>query len=283
MRRVGRQESNPEVYVSDVFNNVVNGYDQATGDLLIQLSGFETPLGLASDVHGNIYVADSGNQRVLVFAPGSTKPLRTLDDLGWSPTGVAVSSTGEVAVTNNVEVLGSGNYGIYPGSVAFFKKGGKHIYRWLDGPQFAYPYFCGYDSAGNLYLDAVSLGTRTEVGEVVHGARGTTIKDLKIRGIRFPGGVQVDSNGDLLVLDQYSSTIHRFALTSRHSDGTVHLKGAGSPLSFALVGNDTALYVADEQEASVVQYSYPGGNKSTQQIQVGGMPIGIAVTPWSVP
>ena len=32
-------------------------------------SQFEGPLGIAVDSHGNVYVTDSGNQRIQVFAP----------------------------------------------------------------------------------------------------------------------------------------------------------------------------------------------------------------------
>lgn len=276
-------QSNAEVFVSDSLHNVVNGYDQATGTLLIHLTGFDIPQGLASDGHGNIYVADSGNQRVLVFAPRQTKPFRTLDDLGWSPTGVAVSDAGEVAVTNNVAVQGPGGYGYYPGSVTFFKKDEKRIYRWLDGAQFAYPYFCAYDHAGNLYLDAVSLAAKTTVGEIVGGARGKMFEPVEMSGVHFPGGVQVDGSNELLVLDQYRSTIHRYSLDAGHSDGTVQLAGAGDPVSFALTSDDAEFYAADARQAAIEQYAYPAGGNPTQEIPVGGMPTGIAVTPRATP
>jgi DNA-binding beta-propeller fold protein YncE len=274
---VRRARSSAEVFVSDSLDNVVKGYDQRTGDLVLELTGFNTPEGLASDALGNIYVADSGNQRVLVFAPGATEPFLTLDDSGWYPTGVAVSNDGEVAVTNNT------SQGSLPGSVTFFKRGHSNVFREFDGALFAFPYFCAYDAQGKLYLDAVSIGGRTGVFEVARDARSGTIKSLGIRNIRFPGAVQVDDNGKLLVLDQYSSTIFTYVPPSRQPKGTLKLTGAGDAVTFALISNDKALYVADQQYGTVLLYPFPAGGSPTQQITVGGLPLGIAVTPWSAP
>jgi len=268
--------SRPEVFVSDALDNVVNGYDQATGNLVIQLTGLSAPRGLASDAEENLYVADSGNQRVLVFAPGSTQPFLILDDLGWYPTGVAVSGDGEVAVTNNTA------QGSFPGSVTFYKKGRSRFFRELySTPLFAYPYFCAYDARGNLYLDAVRYNALTSVVEIARGAR--TAKNLKIRNIRSPGGLTVDSKGELLILDQYPAKIYRYALPSLALKGTVELTGAEDAVTFALVRSDMAIYDADSQSASAGRYAFPSGGGPTQEIMVGGLPIGVAVTPWSPP
>ena len=269
---VRHARSHAEVYVSDSLNNIVKGYDQKTGDLDIELTGFNTPMGLATDADGNLYVADSGNQRVLVFTPGATQPFLTLDDAGWYPTGVAVSKIGEVAVTNNM------SQGSFPGSVTFFKKGRPNVFREFDGPLFAYPYFCAYDARGNLYLDAVDIDGRTSVIEVVRRPTGKVIKSLGIKNVRFPGGVQVDDSGRLLVLDQYSSILFVYVPPSRKPQEALKLNGAGDPVTVALASKDTAIYVADAQLETALRYPFPAGGDPTQQISVGGLPIGVALT-----
>jgi hypothetical protein len=84
-----------------------------------------TPAGVAFDGAGNVYVVDKGNNRVLVYAPGSTTAFRVYGQLGSftsgaqnngglsgnslsSPQGVAIDSAGNVylADTSNNRVLG---------------------------------------------------------------------------------------------------------------------------------------------------------------------------------
>ena len=84
----------PHMYIADPYNNRVLGYNDlrtirpgSTADIVIgqpdfqhsevnypsnnaatpNQSGLSSPIGLAVDVHGNLYVADSGNARVLRF------------------------------------------------------------------------------------------------------------------------------------------------------------------------------------------------------------------------
>jgi hypothetical protein len=61
------------IAVADAKNNVVNIYDPA-GNALAQLTGFAGPAGLASDIKGDLYVADLENQRVKIYAAGFQTP-----------------------------------------------------------------------------------------------------------------------------------------------------------------------------------------------------------------
>jgi hypothetical protein len=58
------------IAVSDEENNGVTIYDPS-GNTLALLYGFGFPQGLASDLNSDLYVADDGNSRILIFPPAS--------------------------------------------------------------------------------------------------------------------------------------------------------------------------------------------------------------------
>lgn len=101
---IDRSSTPPRLYIADTFNNRVVGFADArnvkpgdTADLILgQTSRFETkvnspasdpdlltdqglyqPVGLALDANGNLYVADSGNGRVLRFPRPFEQTLKT--------------------------------------------------------------------------------------------------------------------------------------------------------------------------------------------------------------
>jgi DNA-binding beta-propeller fold protein YncE len=111
------QATGVKVIVSDAADNVVNVYN-AAGKQLAQLTGFSQPQGLATDAKGNLYVADTSNSQIQVFAAGYKKASKKWADAGQYPAGVAVMNNGQfVAVTNIIDINGG------PGSVTLYKKG----------------------------------------------------------------------------------------------------------------------------------------------------------------
>ena len=99
-------KSKIEIFVSDAENNVVNIYN-TSGKLLGQIVGLSEPQGIAADGRANLYVVDTANSAVQIYAPPYNKPPKTLADPGEYPAGVAVTYNGEfVAVTNIISVSG---------------------------------------------------------------------------------------------------------------------------------------------------------------------------------
>ena len=79
----------------------------ATASTQLPFTGLSHPTGVAVDTAGNVYVADSGNHRVLKLAAGSNTPTK-LSFSGLSdPYDVAVDTAGNVYVTDrrNHQVL----------------------------------------------------------------------------------------------------------------------------------------------------------------------------------
>jgi hypothetical protein len=80
--------------------NVVDLF-AADGTQVGQLTGFVLPGGMASDIKGDLYVADYANSRIQIYAAGFASPPATLSDPGQFPLDVDSFANGAyVAVTN---------------------------------------------------------------------------------------------------------------------------------------------------------------------------------------
>ncbi len=111
---------------------------------------FNTPIGIATDPNGRVYVSDYGNARVQVFTRGGiflTEWSTILPDL-WTfstPVGVAVGSAGEIFVTD---------YDF--NRMLTFSDDGRFIRKWGEpgsGPgQFNYPYAVATVANGTVYV-----------------------------------------------------------------------------------------------------------------------------------
>ena len=141
----------PLLYVSDLGTGDVYIYAYRTGVLKGTLTGFNRPWGLCTDGVGNVYVTDNAAARIRKYAHGGTKPIAVLKDPGETPGGCAVDpTTGDLAIAN-VSTLASD-----PGNVVIFGKGrGRRTFK---APGISYYEYCGYDNAGNLFVDGQKNG-----------------------------------------------------------------------------------------------------------------------------
>jgi hypothetical protein len=272
------QAPGPKIFVSDAVNNVVNIYNPA-GKMLAQLTGFSEPQGLATDAKGNLYVADTVNSRIQIYAPPYNKAPKSLSDPGQYPAGVAVLNNGEfIAVTNIIDTNGG------PGSVLLYKnhKAGKVILS----SSFARVYFGGFDKVGNFYLDGSDANGSVVLAHIVKlTTGGKTIKTLTSnQAIQFPGGVQVTTGGKIAIDDQLAASIFTFNAPKNGSLGTpiktTPLTGSGDAVTFAFTATDKDLWTADAANADSAEFAYPKGGSPLKTIPVsGGQPIGVAVVP----
>jgi hypothetical protein len=108
------------LYVSNG-NGLVNIYRYWQRNLVGVLTDLTTPMGMCVDHAQNVYITDYGTEKILEYAHGGTKPIKTLDDSPYLPYGCAVSATGDLAVANYE--IDQYSYNGNTGNIAVYKKG----------------------------------------------------------------------------------------------------------------------------------------------------------------
>ena len=281
------------IIVSDASDNVVDIFN-AAGVQTAQLTGFSQPQGLALDTAGNLYVADTSNGRIQVYAAGFKGTPTTISDPGEAPASVTIDSKGNLGVANIVTTSGG------PGSVSFFNKGGT-LLTTLSNANFAKVFFDAFDDKGNLYIDGTNASGAFVAGEVVGGVSGKSITILATgNSVGFPGGIEISSTGKIALDDQENVTIFTYNAPVNGSLGmpiaTTPLAGAGDPISFAFNRTNRHIWVADAARglsrasapvepnkvlvSSADKYRYSKGGVSRKDILFnhGAQPDGIVLT-----
>jgi uncharacterized protein (TIGR03663 family) len=174
---------------------------------------FIKPVGLAVDAEGNLYVGDSGNDRVQKFDPegvfiAEVGSLGDGDGEFNEPWGVAVDSEG------NLYVADTWNNRIqkFDRDLNFVTKWGQPASDVLNPKPYEFwgPRDVAIDAAGNVWvadtgnsrvLEFTSDGTfLASLGEPGSGTRQ----------LREPVGIAIAPNGDIIVADAWNSRIQRF-------------------------------------------------------------------------
>ena len=222
---------------------------------------FLLPSGIAIDRVGNLYVADTGNNRIRKVTPkGEVSTLAGSDHQGYadgignaaqfnSPLGIAIDAAGNlyVADTENQRIRK-----VTPkGEVSTLAGGDSNGY--VDGPgnvaRFAYPSGIAIDRAGNLYVADSYKGQirkvtpRGEVSTLTYGHTG--IAGCASPQFERPRGITIDAAGNLYVADTHNHRIRKivFERASRDRGATVstlagsgnagHVDGIGSVAQFS--------------------------------------------------
>ena len=278
------QKSKLEIFVSDAGSNVVYIYNQH-GKLLGQLTGLSEPQGITSDGKGNLYVADTADNDIKIYAPPYKHAPKVLNDPGQYPTDVSALDDGAfLAVTNIISASGG------PGSVTLYKKG--HTGPTISSSDFARMYFCAFDAKGNLYVDGEDASGNFVIGEIPHlTTGGKKLKTLSYNAtIGFPGGIAVTTGGKIAILDQEADAIYTFNPPVKGSLGspiaTTPLDGASGPATFAFTQSNKDLWTIDAgaDSAAVDEFAYPAGGNPVKTVPVNeGELIGIAIVPAAKP
>jgi hypothetical protein len=248
----------------------------ADGTQVAQLTGFNGAAGMASDVKGDLYVADLYNSRVQVYAAGFASSPVTLAEPGQYPYDVDSFANGTYVAVANVT-----------GSVSIFK--GSTLLRNITSANLNEAYFCAFDGKGNLYVDG-SDSSGAVIGEIPHATSGgSTFEQLTTTNtLGFAAGIQVTTaGGQIAIEDAHSHAIFTYNPPSGGSLGTptqiTQLGESENPLTFAFTKNMADLYVADNDLGDAFEYTYPAGGTAVSTITVGGNPFGTAVIPTQYP
>ena len=232
---------NGNVFVSDVgndsvwicpanFHDIRNGFTFPTG----QLSGVSSPVQIAVDSSGTVYVANSlvdasGAGSITEYPRGQTSPSRTLTSGLYSTSGVAVDSARTVYASNK-----------FLGSIEIFPKGKSTptatITTNLIGPD-----ALAVDKAGDLFI------ADSSANDVLKLARGSkTPQSLHLAGLARPTGIAVDSHGTLYVgnLAGAASNVTAYSAGARNPSRTMRVLGPRLGRGGGAIGEPLMLSIA---------------------------------------
>ena len=178
---------------------------------------FHTPLGVAVDSSGNIWVADAGNHRVQKFNSKGEYQSKfgsfgTGNGQFHTPAGIAIASNGDLLVTD------SGN-----GRVQRFNSKGEYqskfaTYGTGDG-QLVEPGGIAIDSSGTIWVVDHSYYRVVEFnskGEYVRTIRGSGWSGGSGPEIESPTGVAIDPEGHVWVTDLATSKVLEYSSTGTY-------------------------------------------------------------------
>src|SRR5215207_4941117 len=184
---------------------------------------FRTPVAVATDLGGNVYVADTGNDRVQVFSP-SGDFLRKWGGHGSgngrfdNPVGLAIDTSFKVYVADRDNER-----------IQKFTSGGDYVAKWGtpgtgDG-QFNQPVGVDTDTDGNVYVgdtfnDRVQKFTSSGTFLTKWGSSGSGNGQFD-----RPLGIATDAAGDVYVADRDNARIQKF--TTSGADFVTKWGGAG--------------------------------------------------------
>lgn len=249
------------------------------------LAGFNTPIGIATDTAGNLYVADIYNHLIRsISMTGSTVGVvSTLAGLGTAsnvdatgtlagfniPVGVTVDKSGIVYVTdannNTIRKIALNK------AVTTFAGKGVSIGS-IDGngvdARFNGVIDVATDSFGNVYaadannytIRKISASGLVSTFAGASGVPGTA--DGRGSDVRFasPGGVAIDRNNILYVVDNTSGTLRKIPTTGSNAGvSSTIASGFNAPRGVAvdIVGN---IYVVDRNNHNIRKITPDGAN-----------------------
>jgi hypothetical protein len=241
------------LFVANGRNNAVDIYDKNPPNALLGVitNGIVGPNGMAVDTAGDLFVANTDNQTVTEYPPGSIKPSKTYTKgfngkLLTNPLNVTVGNDGTLYLVNyfsfgnGSEVLEYPRNSMKPSIAINMSAGGA------EG--------LALDHNNNLYVSY--NGARG--GQILKFApRATTGKDLGIT-FGFAGGLAFDGKGNLVVCDQTAPAIYVFPPGATKPSMTI-TTGFRDPYHIAFGQHFHRLYVADSVGHDLPIYSYPAG------------------------
>lgn len=231
-------------------------------------SGMNAPRKMAIDGSGNVYIADTGNNRILLETRTNYYTyVQSVFASGFSqPSGVGVDGAGNVYVTD----LGTHSL------IELNKKADGTYGRSTIDNNFVQPADLVVDLAGNVYVsDAAS---RVVVKEAANGNGGFSTTTLPITAHNF-GPIAVDSGLNLYTTSTTNSQVYKEVLQADGSYVEVAYYSGGNIPEGLFVDRNDNLYVSDTGNNRVVEVSPADGSATVIKTGLTG-PWDTVADPW---
>jgi len=219
-------------------------------------SGLNNPFGIVMDAAGDLFIADTANNRVVELPAGGGA--QTTVGSGFSgPTGLAVDAAGDLFVAD------TGN-----GQVVEIAAGGGAQTTVASG--LVSPVGVAVDAAGDLFI---ADPTNTSVAKKPLNSRHAASSAGS--GLSHPEGVALDAAGDLFIVDTGNNRV--VELPAGGGAQTTVASGLNGPIGLAVDGSGD-LFIANTGNNSVVEVPAGGGAQTTVGSGFSG-PSGVALDP----
>lgn len=268
------------LYVSNGNDSAVWVFAYPSGALKGVVYGFRLPEGACVDKLGDVFITDLVYGVIFEYPHGSAKPKAVLVDKPYSnPEDCAVDPT-----TGNLAVAHVADYNL---GVAIYRQAQGAPIFYADPDFFEYS-GCGYDSAGNLFIDGIDRSFKLIVAELPKGS--STFTNITLRRLRHKfvnsGGIKWD--GKYVAIDDLDySVIYQVRVqgsigtvvgSTKFSDG--YYTGAFwfPGLQWGQSGRQATRVIGSHGYVGVQYWDYPAGGTSTKMISAGDV-LGITVSP----
>jgi len=252
------------------------GFDFEFGEEGFGNGQLSQPYDAAVDAEGNVWITDTGNNRVQKFNPKG----EYLSQFGKegagngefkSPKGIAIESEG------NIWVVDSGN-----NRVQKFNSKGEYLSQFgekgSEAGQFNFPTGIAFDGADRPFI----VDTGNNRVEKFNGSfkflsqfgkEGTGNGEFK-----SPQGIEIDAGGRMWIADTGNNRVQRFAASTSNYTSQFGEKGAGdgkfeSPIGIASDFQER-VWVVDSGNNRVEKFDYKAGNEFLDKIGTAGSGVG---------
>ena len=230
---------------------------------------FNNPNGIAVDSHGNIFVADTGNNRIEKF-DSSGNYLSQFNAQISSPQGIAIDSSDNIYVVN-------GN----TSSVLKFNSSGAYIRNFTDKNLNA-PAAVALDSSGNVYVvDTTSNAV------FKFNSSGTLVSKFGGAGsgkgqFSNPSDIALDSSGNIFVVDAGNHRIEELSSSGAYV-AAIGSNGSGNgqfgvPGGIAIDASNN-MYVSDTRYGRVQKFVLSAGAYVFSAVNSSGKFSSLAINP----